>query len=280
MFLANLLKSNWYKPVIPRKWLRFLYRSEILESNNDMSLPFEIDFFGMKYSGNINNVIDFHCFFYGAFEKGQLFFWRDIAESLFKNKGTFVDIGANVGQHSIYMSKKASIVHAFEPYEVVCKKITEKIQLNGLTNIVVHNVGIGDKDALMPFHKPTGNNLGVGTFVGQHDYSETTSDYQLPVVSGDDYFKGIISQEVNMIKIDVEGFEKHVIIGLNKTITEHRPIIVFELGLGLDCSFSSNSELIDSFPSDYLFLFLTYGISLETKINEKMAIFVKKVFIN
>jgi len=276
MFIEKLLKRNWETPIIPRKWLRFLYRSEILESNSDVLLPFEIDFFGMKYSGNINNVIDFHCFFYGAFEKGQLFFWNDIASRLYHNKGIFIDIGANVGQHSIYMSKRASTVHAFEPYETVRKKITEKIELNHLTNIVVHNVGIGHTSELLPFYKPTGANLGIGTFVENQQNTDNQSDYQLPVVSGDDYFNRQHIDKVDMIKIDVEGFEKNVMIGLNQTIQKNRPVIVFELGLELDCSFSSHSEIIDHFPSDYMFFMFDIWDKLGNKNKRKDGIFRKK----
>ncbi|KPA09030.1 Methyltransferase FkbM domain protein [Candidatus Magnetomorum sp. HK-1] len=276
MFIANLLKFNWYMPIIPRKWLRFLYRSEILDSNNDISLPFERDFFGMRYSGDINNVIDFHCYFYGAFEKGQLFFWSDIAENLFNNNGVYVDIGANVGHHSIFMSKKSSFVHAFEPYEPVRKKIIEKINLNKLTNIIIHDVGIGDKDELLTFYEPTGANLGIGTFVEIENSSAPKKEFQLPVVSGDGYFNSKISNEINMIKIDVEGFEKYVITGLYKIINKYRPVIVFELGLGLDCSFSSNIEINDSFPSNYVFYIFDIWDKFGNKDKRKDGILRKK----
>jgi len=252
MTLADLLTLNWQKQIIPKKWLRFLYRSEILNSTKEYSLPFECDFYGMRYRGDIANAIDFHCFFYGAFEKGHLFFWKNVAETLYNKKGIFLDIGANTGHHSLFMSAISSFVHAFEPYELVRNKIIEKIQLNNISNIIIHDIGIGDKDAILPFYAPKGSNLGLGSFVANQENREEIGE-PLRIVAGDEYILSKVTGDIHMIKIDVEAFEKHVIRGLNKTLNKHRPVVVFELEIGLDCSFTSNKEIKENFPDNYQF---------------------------
>ena len=80
---------------------------------------FTVDFFGMKYQGNSENVIDSHILHFGAYEKDILYFMRDAMLITGRTDSIFVDIGANTGQHSLFMSNYADVVHAFEPYQPV-----------------------------------------------------------------------------------------------------------------------------------------------------------------
>jgi FkbM family methyltransferase len=275
MLIEKLLRQNWQKQIIPPKWLRFLYRSKILNSSNTFSLPFEIDFYGMRYKGDITNSIDFHCYFYGAFEKGHLFFWNDVARAIYNNNGVYVDIGANQGHHSLFMSSRSKVVYSFEPYEKVRKKIVEKIQLNHINNIIIHDVGLGDKDEIMQFFAPNGSNLGLGSFV-KNQKGRLETGIPVRIVAGDEYFNNTIPDEIHMIKIDVEAFEKTVIRGLNKTIEKYRPIIVVELEIGLDCSFHSDSELKAHFPSHYKFYIFDMWDNNGKKDKRKEGRFRKK----
>jgi hypothetical protein len=77
---------------------------------------FVADINGARYEGNTGNYIDRHILFYGAFEKPILYFLRDTMKSVYSNQGTLLDIGANTGQHSLFVSRYAKEIHAFEPY--------------------------------------------------------------------------------------------------------------------------------------------------------------------
>jgi len=275
MTIAQLLVINWQKKFFPRKWLRSLYRSHILNAPISYSLPFECYFYGMRYRGDISNVIDFHCFFYGAFEKGHLLFWKDVAQLFYHNKGVFIDIGANSGHHTLFMSARSAAVHSFEPYEPVRNKIFEKIEINNLKNIFVHDVGVGNTNELIPFFAPEGSNLGIGSFVaGQKNRNDI--GIPLRVVAGDEYFNRYISDEIHMIKIDVEAYEKQVIKGLHGTIQQFRPVMVFELEIGLDCSFKSFEEIQTVFPKNYMFFTFDIWDKHGNKNKRKDGIFRKK----
>ena len=69
----------------------------------DRAIEFTIDSYGFKYVGRSDNVIDVHMLRYGAYEKPVLFFMRDVMQSR-DSPGIFVDVGANTGQHSLFMS--------------------------------------------------------------------------------------------------------------------------------------------------------------------------------
>jgi hypothetical protein len=74
---------------------------------------------------------------------------------------------------------------------------------------------------------------------------------KLQVVKGDEYFMASAISNVQMIKIDVEGFEKAVLRGLGQTLKNYRPIVVCEVTYGESESFASLQELQTTLPDDY-----------------------------
>jgi len=128
-------------------------------------LDFNIDFYGMTYEGNSYSLIDHIILMKGAFEKGILYFMRDTMKSLAPDGGTFLDAGANTGQHSLFMSPYVNHVHAFEPWESVLRRFNRMIEINGLKNIVVHPVGLGEREETLSFYEPPRSNTGIGSFV-------------------------------------------------------------------------------------------------------------------
>ncbi len=233
-------------------WIRYGIRDRILRRycNPDTapSKAFETDFFGLKYRGNLNSFLDWIVYFYGAYEKQNLFLYRDIV-----NKTTnpvFVDIGANVGHHSLFMSQYCASVHAFEPNSLVRERLEEKIAINAIENIFVHAVGMGDEDAQLPFFASGSCNSGTGSFVLGHS-SDNKESGMLRVVQADTYLAKLGLSAIDLIKIDVEGFEKKVLLGLKETIEHYRPVVILEFSDTTRGSFSAEAELSECFPSDY-----------------------------
>ena len=216
----------------------------------------------MRYEGNLNNSIEFNIFYYDAFEKPLLFFLRDTLLNMQElagadeNNTVFCDVGANIGQHSLFMSNFASTVHAFEPYPLVSKKLTHHIDLNNIKNISLHELGLSDKNQQLDFYAPTGRNQGIGSFDSNTTSKGNVAVGEYSLVRGDDYFNQSMIETVSLLKIDVEGFEKAVLSGLEATLKQQRPIIICEISYGNELSFASEHELIQSLPSDYqLFTF-------------------------
>ncbi len=87
------------------------------------NFDFSVDLNGARYQGHTGNYVDKNIFFYGAYEKPVLFFLRDILTSAHNNQGVYLDIGANTGQHSLFLSRHAKAIHAFEPWEPVLMKL-------------------------------------------------------------------------------------------------------------------------------------------------------------
>ena len=76
----------------------------------------------------------------------------------------FIDVGANVGQHSLFMAAHGAQVHAFEPFALVRDQLQRQIEENQLDNITLHPLGLGNDNTRLPFYAPTGSNAGIGSF--------------------------------------------------------------------------------------------------------------------
>lgn len=218
-------------------------------------IDFTVDFFGMKYQGNSANMIDSNVLYFGAYEKDILFLMRDIMLSIGTDDSVFVDIGANKGQHSLFMSKYANVIHAFEPYERVLKDFRSHIKLNNIENIIIHPVGLGDKEEKITFFEPPENNLGTGTFVESY-LEDKTKGGQMQIVTGDAALNDIDADRIDLIKMDIEGYEKPALKGLRNTLEVSRPFVVIEISIDpeIDIFFKSMDELKAAFPIDYGFV--------------------------
>ena len=212
---------DWLSFGLRDKTIRYFVNPDTVEGKE-----FEQDFFGLKYRGNLNTFIDWSVYFYGAYEKGILFLMKDIVKG--KQKPIFIDIGANVGHHSLYMSKLCDEVHSFEPYDRVRDIFISKIIFNKRSNIIVHNVGVGEKDEFLDFYAPVGRNIGTGSFMAERAKDNNIKYGKLEIVEGDAYISKLNLNKIDLIKIDVEGFEKYVLLGLRDTVEKFRPSVVME----------------------------------------------------
>ncbi|MDT8428193.1 MAG: FkbM family methyltransferase [Pseudomonadales bacterium] len=252
-----LYTQLWQIPAIRGSRLGRHMFKQLAKGNVAPAYEFLTDFFGLSYRGELGNSIDFNIFYYGAFEKPLLFFLSDTLEAIAPH-GCFADIGANIGQHSLYMSRLARQVHAFEPYQAVRDRLQLQIQLNALENITVHPVGLSDRNTSLPFFAPTGRNTGIGSFDASTVEKGNRNIGELQLVNGDDYFRAQHIEHIDLMKIDVEGFEKPALHGLASTLRSNRPIVVCEITYNKPFSFESLSDMLAALPENYsLFTFDT-----------------------
>lgn len=172
------------------------------------SFAFEVDFFGMRYPGDLAQLLDWHVFAYRAPALKELTILADLASGLrkTKNKVTFFDIGANLGHHTLFMSQHVDEVIAFEPFPALRAKIRQKLELNHRSNVRVIPYALGDQDQILPYHPGGGENSGAGTFIPEEcsDYEDTV---EIEIRNGDDLFSEMNLPRMVLLKIDVEGFE-------------------------------------------------------------------------
>jgi FkbM family methyltransferase len=233
-------------------WLAFGIRDRIIRYfvNPDTveGKEFKTDFFGLKYQGNLNTFIDWSVYFYGAYEKGILYLMRDIVKD--KQDAIFIDVGANVGHHSLFISKYCKEVHSFEPYDKVKDILLSKLLINNCNNIIVHNVGLGSKSEFLDFFAPVGRNIATGSFMADHAKDNNIKIGKLEIVEGNLFISKLQLPKIDLIKIDVEGFEKYVLLGLKATLDKYRPFVVMEYSRVTRDSLTIN-QLMEILPAGY-----------------------------
>ena len=153
----------------------------------------------------------------------ELFYLENIVKHLDPNvfEFTFMDIGANIGNHTVYFSKYFNKVLSFEPQ----KRIFKILQLNCLhfPNVKLFNYGLSEKSKNVEFkiHKMNFGNAK------QSEKKSNETDYFIENVILQSH-KFLKNEVVSLIKIDVEGNECDVLTSLKEKIYNDKPILLFE----------------------------------------------------
>ena len=180
------------------------------------------------FAGNLNSFIEREIYLMGGYEEDRIEAFLKIVPH--DCRGTILDIGANIGTHSIAFARNFKQVHAFEPNEKLWRAFERNVSINGLTNVWLHEMGLGDARGSVPFYSIAKDNFGLGTALPVEQYDLPLQ--QIGVINievGDEIVRRQIGQ-VNAIKIDVQGFEPQVLKGLRGTLRRDRPVLWVELG--------------------------------------------------
>ncbi len=141
--------------------------------------------------------------------------------SLLTGKRRFLDIGANTGIYSYYFSKIFRHVEAFEPLS----EITYRLDQISSESISVQNFAISDKDDQQNIYIPLVDGKPVPTLASLEKRDGEYLERNIPVKRIDSFN----FCDVDLIKIDVEGHEKSVLLGAQETIRLWQPIMIIEI---------------------------------------------------
>lgn len=232
------------------RWLRTGIRYRIINRLGRHHGEFTTDYFGYSYWGQLSSSIDWFVYYFGGYSLEEM----DLLGAVIGSQKDWValDVGANNGVHSLFLSTKCRRVHAFEPFPPVLEKLNRRIAQNAIKNIDVHPVGLGERDEALPFYASTNANEGIGTFAVACRTAKDKSPYgDLMIRSGDAYLKGMGVDRVDLVKIDAEGMELSILKGLSSTIEKYRPILFFELSETTRKCFDSAEALLAALPKGY-----------------------------
>jgi len=230
-----------------RRGLRERVVGALLPHEASPDLRFEVRLHGYRFAGRLGNWIERNVYLFDGYEEEIQTLIGHLGRS--GGCGVFVDVGANVGLHTLYASTRFERVHAFEPYPPLRDRLATLLHANRVENVEVHGVAVGTRCAELPFFAPPSSNLGSGSFVRGHSALNTPYG-TLPVVDGDEYFSARIGP-VQTLKIDVEGYEMEVLRGLRGTLERWRPDLIVELTDETRRQVKDLSGLLHMLPGDY-----------------------------
>lgn len=139
-----------------------------------------------------------------------------------------VEVGAHAGTHTLYLSKRAAKVIAFEPQLPLFTHLCANLWLNDCRNVEPHRVALAAKPMVM---KPNVHESAYwqSTAKAGISFSETGNPADFGAVEGrtlDSY----AFPRVDFLKVDAESNDLHVLEGAIETIARCRPIIAYEDG--------------------------------------------------
>lgn len=177
------------------------------------------------------------------FNQQETFYWLGIFElnvqrlfsKLIKQGFVVYDIGANLGFYSLLSARLVGSrgkVYAFEPVPKNTERIKLNISLNNLEDTVFCiTKAVSDKNRKAIFCDFGRDDWGRLINPEYLKDSASTKENSLAVetISLDEFVFQEGYPAPNLIKIDVEGEEARVLMGANRLLREHKPIIICEL---------------------------------------------------
>jgi FkbM family methyltransferase len=139
-----------------------------------------------------------------------------------------VDVGANIGNHSLFLARYFTRVVAFEPNPDTLAMLTCNVALaRPPGRVEVVPVGLGDRNGEFSFLQNESGNLGGSgfEFAGVRGGREVVCSLR----RGDELLgPERLQAPVGLIKLDVEGAELAALRGLITTLQRDRPVLLFE----------------------------------------------------
>ena len=126
---------------------------------------------------------------------------------------TFVDIGANVGSYCVFVGAHAPAARilAFEPHPRTAAKLRFNLAANGIEAQVVE-AAVGEREGRMKLWSDGGGNIGQTSLLPEATSNAKVS-VEVPVTTLADALAGSDIPHIDLLKIDVEGFEDRALAG-------------------------------------------------------------------
>lgn len=188
---------------------------------------------------------------------GRVVYWRGFSEyesetmllleKAMRKSSTFLDVGANVGIMSMAAStyNPNAIIYAFEPVPHIFNALQEHILINEMeSNVHCLRSVVSNQLGEISFHVPH-KNLSSGSLDLTGFANLPGSIISMPSITIDSFSESEGLQKIDLIKIDVEGFEVDVLSGAIKTMSRDKPVIICE------CLPGANADGIEELLKQY-----------------------------
>lgn len=177
----------------------------------------------MLYNKN-DTIIGKSLELYGEWYQSEF----DLLKIYIKKGWHCLDIGANIGTHTLFFADAVGedgLVIAFEPQRLIYQLLAANIALNSILNVFSCRAAIGDcqgRVKLSPIDYLNPGNFGA---VRVEELQEEANFFNSVDLICIDHLN---LKRVDLIKIDVEGYESKVLEGAKKTIQRGRPLLYVE----------------------------------------------------
>jgi FkbM family methyltransferase len=152
-----------------------------------------------------------HLYFFGSYEADYCGYWIKLA----KRSSTIFDVGANLGLYSLLAAAANPLarIHAFEPAPELVETFAKNLRLNNMRNIVVNASAVGNYSGKGSLQRIMGGEDiydGMSFMAGA---APKNSDSATAVVTLDGYCRQNQIKSIDLLKLDIEGWEYEALLG-------------------------------------------------------------------
>ena len=172
---------------------------------------------GVLFSFNFEDHSRFNIkkmIYYDMYEMGVV----ETLKTFLKEGDTFIDVGANIGYITSVGASlvgKKGWVYSFEPVPEYASKLRNIAELNKEYNIVINQFALSDKSGEEKIYLSDYSNIGANTILpGLIDKEQIRDTIFVQTRRLDEYIEKEKIENIKVIKIDIEGFEYPVLLGL------------------------------------------------------------------
>jgi len=202
---------------------------------------------GLRWELDLSEGIDLAIFVFGQFENAT----AKVLERLVRPGAIVLDIGANIGAHTLPLARSVGSngkVYAFEPTEYAFGKLKRNLAQNPdlAARVVAEQVRLTSPEAhhsgeIYASWKVIGHEARHSKHLG---IAKSTEGARITTL--DQHWESLGAKRIDLIKLDVDGFEPEVIRGGKSTLRRWQPSICLELSPHvLEERGSSLTELFD-----------------------------------
>jgi len=173
-------------------------------------------------------------------------------EALVRPGSVFVDIGANLGYFTCLAARAAGPtgrVVAFEPDRLNVRLLRRNVRANRFENVTIVPAAVGGRDGEIELFRSEINHTDHRVY----DSGEGRGAERVRLVSLDSYFPR--ASRIDVLKIDIQGFEAQAFAGMRRILAEQRDRLVI-----LTEFFPEGLEEAGSGPAELLALFSAAGL--------------------
>jgi FkbM family methyltransferase len=166
----------------------------------------------------------------GQYEVDILDFLHERVFPKLKQRRLCLDVGANIGNHSLSFARDFQRVQSFEPNA----RVFQLLQLNSqiVANVTAFQIGASDQKQQLPAYVWASNLGGATVEVGHAEKTAKRGQHVMHTFNLDrldDLLSASDKQQVDFVKIDVEGHELSALQGAKELLTAAHPVIAFEV---------------------------------------------------
>lgn len=202
--------------------MRIRLRKTLIETYHHIIGYQPITINGIKYKCD-----PYHQKFWNLVNKGA---WEPqtykILDNYLDKDSVYCDIGTWIGPTVIYAARKCKQVYCFEPDTIAYRFLLWNIALNKLKNVLPNNIALSNKDGIETISS-LGTELGdsMTSLLG----NKNGESISILCMKWENWNKLVNPDEIDFMKIDIEGGEFDFIPALESYLSKHKPVVYLSL---------------------------------------------------